>query len=848
MTLRKMFVYQEYPKNLMKLYEIAYNLWWSWDYEALGLFNRADTQLFRAVNHNPIKLLHSLPRERIETLSNDRGFLFELDKVWRKFQEYMKYTATLEVENSEKYGISEKNPIACFVMECGVHESLPIYAGGLGVLCGDLFKAGSDMGLPVVGVGLLYKYGYFNQRIASDGQQQEEYVEFENHLEPMKEVRGQEGEPVYVSLDMLDEWVRIKLWQVDIGQTRLILLDTDIEDNPPHLRDITHELYVADKPVRLQQELILGLGGLRALDALSIEPAIYHINEAHSALAIVGRLERLIKEKGFSFQEARAVIRSSTVFTTHTPVLAGNESFETQLLEKFVKSRLEALGVSFADFAALGVVEQKRNVFWLPAMAIRSSGFVNAVSRQHAEVSRRMWSTLYPERHIAEIPIDYVTNGVHSSWVSQSFDHVFSRYMGPDYWRAAREEGIWERVLDIPPEEIWEAHHENKKILVPFVREKIAAGLSTRGYSDSRRLKLASLLNPDYLTVVFARRFAYYKRATLILKDRARLREILTNSERPVQLIFAGKAHPADEAGKNMIKEIIDFAREYNIEDRVTFLENHDMNMARHLVWGADVWLNTPLKEREGCGTSGMKAAINGVLNLSVLQGWWRECFNEVNGWAITAGELYTNPDLQEEAEAEQIYNLLEEEIVERFYTRNDAGVPESWVEMIKQSIYSVGYEFTMRRVLTDYMRKLFMPALEASRAVARDDHRPLKEALAEEADVLKWWSDVKVTSFFTSADKRDHLDEGEKIEAECRVRLGEAPPEIFKIELFYLYNQERDYKLVPMQLLKKESGEGHYACSFHIQGYGIQGVNVRIKPAGQFVEELHPELIKWAS
>ena len=600
------FVEPKYPENLGKLFKLAHNLWWTWNYDAVNLFYRIDTSLFREVNHNPIRLLYLLPKERIEKLSKDKGFLFELDRVWQKFEEYLSRVETLRKENSKEYDFGSKDAIAYFLMEFGIHESIPIYAGGMGILSGDFLKSASDMGLPIVGVGLLYKYGYFTQRLNPDGEQEEVFVEFENHFIPLKEAHNQQGQPVYVEIKILGENVKVKVWQVDVGANRFILLDTDIPDNPSHIRDITYELYVADKEKRIQQELVLGMGGIDALEAMNIKPKIYHLNEGHSAFLIIRRLQKLMQEKKLSFTGAQATIRASTIFTIHTPVIEGNENFKIKRVKKYLESEVSSWGLSFEDFAQFGFVEGKTDVFWLPALAIRFSNFVNAVSSQHRDVSQKMWENLFPERPKVEIPIDYVTNGVHTSWVSEPFSYVFKRYLGEDILSCGEEEAIQKRTLEIPDEEIWEAHCRNKKILVPFARKKLSDAFAARGHSEIKSLKLASLLNPEYLTIVFARRFANYKRATLILKDKKRLAKILTNSEKPVQLIFSGKAHPADESGKNMIKEIIDFAREYEVEDRVIFLENYDINIARHLVWGADVWLNTPQEEMEASGTSGM--------------------------------------------------------------------------------------------------------------------------------------------------------------------------------------------------------------------------------------------------
>lgn len=847
MILRKIFVEPKYPENLGKLFKLAHNLWWAWNYDAVNLFYRIDATLFRELNHNPIKLLYLLPKEKIEKLSKDKGFLFELDRVWQKFEEYLSRAETLRKEDSKEYDFGSKDAIAYFLMEFGIHESIPIYAGGMGILSGDLLKSASDMGLPTVGVGLLYKYGYFTQRLSPDGKQEEVFIEFENHFIPLKEAHNQHREPLYVEVKILGENVKIKVWQVDVGGTRLVLLDTDIPDNPSHLRDITYELYVTDKEKRIQQELVLGMGGIDALDAMGIRPKIYHLNEGHSAFLIVKRLQRLMQEKKLSFTEARVIVKSSTIFTTHTPVIEGNENFKTELVKKYLEPEARSLGLSFEDFAQFGFVEGKTDTFWLPAFAIRFSNFVNAVSSQHRDVSQEMWKNLFPDRAKIEIPIDYVTNGVHTSWISEPFCYVFKRYLGQDILSYGEEEAIQKRIFDIPDEEIWEAHRRNKKILVPFARKKLSDTFAARGYSETKSLKLAGILNPEYLTIVFARRFANYKRATLILKDKKRLAKILTNSKKPVQLIFAGKAHPADEGGKNMIKEIIDFAREYDVEDRVVFLENYDIDIARHLVWGSDVWLNTPKEEMEASGTSGMKAAMNGVLNLSLPEGWWKEGYNGKNGWAITVGKFYKDSDLKESAEANQIYDLLEEEITECFYDRNEAGIPERWTKMMKESIQSVLWKFNMNRVVDEYVKKFYITLAKESDRISQDHYKILKEAMAEESKVFQHWGNINFKNFSMNIEKESHLTEGKKIEAECWIQLGETPPQLLRVEVFYLYNEDRNFKIIPMELKEKKNGEGHYTCSFKIDGYGPQNINARVRPANDIVGNLHPELIKWA-
>jgi len=718
--------------------------------------------------------------------------------------------------------------------------------GGLGILSGDFLKAASDLGMPMVGVGLVYQYGYFTQKINLNGLQEELFLEFDNDLIPMQEIRDADGQKAHIQMRIGNETVWIRLWQIQVGQTRLVLLDTDTEENPPALRAITNELYVADRERRLQQELVLGIGGVRALKALGISPRVYHINEGHSALLVVARLQDLMAGKGLGFSEAKALIRASTVFTTHTPVIAGNENFETAMVKKYLEPELGPLGLSFDELAGHAFVGAAKDIFWMPALAIRFSRYVNAVSKLHRDVSRKMWMSLFPGRPTAEIPIDYVTNGVHSSWLSANFTEMLNRHIGPGYIHRAGGKDLWDQIYDIPDEQIWEAHRKNKQSLVTFIRDKLMDDLAERGYIPSRSFKLGRVFNPDYLTVVFARRFAPYKRPTLLLKDKERLQRLLTDRERPVQLIFAGKAHPADTYGKNLIKEVIDFAKIHDLEDRMIFLENYDINVARHLAWGADVWLNTPIREHEASGTSGMKAAINGVLNLSVLDGWWPEAYNGANGWAITAGEYHKHSELKERAEAGHIYDLLEQEIIDLYYDRNEFGVPEKWVAMMKASISSIFRFVNMNRVLIDYQDKFYVPSVETAAKWSQNDHAVLRGAVDQQRRVLSYWDRIGFREFSTNAERRTRLEETDSLEVTCAVDLDQAPSELFAVELYYGQN-DGQYTLLPMDLKERTGGLARYQGSFQIKGYGKQTLNARIRPADPVVQDLHPELIKWA-
>ncbi len=842
MIFKNIFVYPRYPENLKKLYALARNLWATWNYEAIDLFYKIDPQLFRTVNHNPVKFLLMLPKETINRLSEDNGFLTELDGVWEDFQNDMKY----DKGSDETDRLGRNDTVAYFSMEFGLHECIPIYGGGLGILAGDFLKTASDLGAPVIGIGLIYKFGYFTQRINLEGSQEELFIEFDNHFLPITQLRGPGAENLCVEVKILDRTCRCKLWQIDVGLTKLVLLDTDIDENPPDLRDITNELYVADKDKRLQQELVLGFGGVRAMELLNIEPKIYHLNEGHSAFLVIARLQKLMAEKKLSFPEARAMLRASTVFTTHTPVIAGNENFDTRLVKKYLEPEIKTLGLTFDDFAGFGFIENNKNTFWLPALAIRFSDYINCVSKIHMDVSKKMWAGVFPAGPVMEVPFDYVTNGVHWSWISEPVTKLLKKHIGPDYIHSQGDGKLWNKLNSVPDDELWEAHNTNKHNLIDFMRKKLVDDLTVKGYSPLKIANLIRLFNPEYLTVVFARRFAHYKRATLLLRDKPRLKKILSDPQKPVQLIFAGKAHPADAGGKNMIKEIIDFAKDNDLEDRVIFLENYDINVARHLLCGVDVWLNTPIRENEASGTSGMKAAMNGVLNVSVIDGWWAEGYNQNNGWAITAGEFYGPSELQNAVEANQLYDLLEEEITEAFYDRDKSGIPKKWLAMMKESVISVCRQFNMNRVLIEYSAKFYSPAVSQISRLSENNFRQLRDSVAREQEILKSWDAVKFTDFTTNLNKNRRLTEGDELSVESVVDLGKAETELFSVELFYKFDNLQSYKIVPLTLKDKKGNLARYEGSLTIEGYGLQDINVRVRPADKTVQNLHPELMKW--
>jgi starch phosphorylase len=845
MTFKTFLAQPKYPSSLQPLFDLAGNLWTLWNYDALALFYRIDAQLFRNANHNPIKFLYSLSKERLDELSHDEGFLFELRNVWDRFKKYIQHPGTYKKGCDLECQLEKGRTVAYFSMEYALHESIPIYAGGLGVLAGDFLKCASDLNLPVIGVGLLYKYGYFTQYVDSKGFQSEVYVPFEEHLLPLREVRDSKGRLSYINVRILREDVRVKLWEIAVGNTRLILLDTDIEENPPYLRDITNELYTSSREKRIQQEIILGVGGVRALEVLGIKPTLFHLNEGHAAFVIIGRLKTLLSDEKLSLAEAKAIIRASTIFTTHTPVMAGNENFLSDLVERHLEPLLGEFGLSFKDIETLGYINGELDKFWQPAFSIHFAKYINGVSKQHTEVSKKIWLDLFPGQPTLEIPITHITNGVHLSWISPSFINLLNNYVGPDYVRCGDRADVWRKIYDIPDDELWEEHRRNKKEMINFIRRHIARQMSAKGYSRF----VSRLLNPEYLTIVFARRFAGYKRPTLILNDKERLKNILTDSAEPVQIIFAGKAHPADETSKKMIKEVIDFAKNYHLEDRVIFLENYDMNVARHLYWGADVWLNTPAQNMEASGTSGMKAAMNGALHLSTFEGWWQEGYNGTNGWAVTAGMLYDKSDLQDVADANQFYDFLEHEITALYYERNEADVPEGWVGMMKESLVSVCRYFNMNRVLCEYFTKFYVPASDYLKHITDDGYKLLKEAVREEKDVIKHFGKIKIISFTTDADAKERLTKGEQVEAGCSVDFQDAPDALFSVELFYMIDGGSRFKVIPMSAdggLPGQKSVILYRCVLEVDGFGIQSINVRVRPANEIVRDLHPELVKW--
>ncbi|MFN3410610.1 MAG: alpha-glucan family phosphorylase [Exilispira sp.] len=840
MFFRDVFVYPRFPEGLKNLLTLSYNIWSLWDKDAAKLYYKIDSELFKSVGRNPIAFLHRLPFEKLKELEQNKIFLNELNKIWEKFNEY------LNKEGGFNKVFPEKS-IAYFSMEYGLHDSIPIFAGGLGILSGDHIKGSSDIKLPIIGVGLLYKYGYFAQKININGMQEEFYYENNPYYLPIKEVKNINGESIFIEIPMIDNKIYAKVWKILVGNNVIYLLDTNIEINNPEYRDITNYLYVADKEKRIQQEIVLGIGGYRLLKKLNLNIKIYHLNEGHSAFLLIEHLIDLMSNLNLNFEEAFILTKISSIFTTHTPVEAGNENFPLIMVKRYFDSYLLSKGIEPEKIYNLGLIGEDKNTFWLPALALRMCSMANGVSKIHGKVSRKMWSKSFPDMLENEVPINFVTNGVHYSWVSTDLTRLFDQYVGPSYIGNAKDENIWNQIDNISDEEIWNIHQKQKQKTITFIRKILVNEFINKGFSPLKVNSVSKYLNPNYLTIGFARRFAPYKRPSLLFKDKERLAKILKNSEYPVQIICAGKAHPADLMGKNLIKEIIDFTRQYNCEENVVFLENYSMNIAQNLIQGVDIWLNTPIKPLEACGTSGMKAAINGVLNFSVRDGWWDECYNGENGWAITAGENYNNDSLRDLADSTQIYDMLENEIIPLFYNRNENGIPEKWVKMMKNSIKTVFQSFNIERMLHNYIEYYYKPALENTLNIEKDNLKILKE-ISNIVSILKSnWIKIYIKDFFTSIDKIKILRSDDPITIEAYVYLDQIDEKLIDVELFIQIADLNEYNIIKLQFIERyQDNVAKYAGKFSFHYSGLQHFALRIVPANRYIRIIFPELIKW--
>jgi starch phosphorylase len=695
------------PKRIAVLGELAYNLWWTWHPEAPKLFQRIHPVLWESVYHNPVKLLRQAPRQALNAAYQDSRFLDIYDRVVEDYNRYMKASATNNGNMpwfAKTYGRWDR-PVAYFSFEFGLHESLPMYAGGLGVLAADHLKASSDLGLPMVGVGFLYLQGYFRQRITEDGWQEANYDELDFSQMSITHVTGVDGVPMMLPIELQSRTIWVQVWKAQVGRVPLYLLDTDVAQNAPQDRQLTYRLYSPDPDTRIAQEIVLGIGGVRVLRALKIDPQVWHMNEGHPAFGTLERARELIEGEKITFAQAQEQVRKTTVFTTHTPVPAGNDQFPIWQIERQLNGYWDQLGLTREQFIQLGLHEGN---FGMTVLALRMAEKSNAVSELHGQVARKMWSWLYPGR---ETPIGHITNGVHTrSWLSSRMRKLYDEYLGVGWVHRTDDPVTWAPVYEMPDDQLWDVHKHNKRRLAEFMRDRARAKWITHRQHPVQTIASGVLIDPNVLTIGFARRFATYKRAALILRDVERLLKIVNNPGRPVQILFAGKAHPNDEPGKLLIQQLYRMIKNADSAGRLVFIEDYDLNVARYLVRGVDMWLNTPRRPYEASGTSGMKAALNGALNFSVLDGWWREAYNGKNGWAIGDDVDMEDLEMQDRADAESLYTTLENEIVPLYYDVDYDGIPHKWVAKMKESMATICPRFSTRRMLKQYITEAYVP------------------------------------------------------------------------------------------------------------------------------------------
>ncbi|KIX10739.1 alpha-glucan family phosphorylase [Dethiosulfatarculus sandiegensis] len=829
------------PPLLEPLRSISGNLWFSWHSEAVELFQRLGGALWAELNHNPTALLNQLSQARLEELARDNGFVAEVERVAGQLAAYQ------DVQNCPFLGneVPDFFKVAYFSAEYGLADCLPIYSGGLGMLSGDHLKSASDLNLPLIGVGLAYGQGYFNQYLNPDGWQQEGYKPNDFWNLPTELLKEDSGELVKISVDIQGRALTAQVWKVMVGRITLYLMDANLEENPPDFRAITYQLYGGDRQMRIRQEILLGIGGVRLLERLGIQPNVLHMNEGHSAFAALERIRQLRLKFGLSFDEACEAVKASTCFTTHTPVPAGNDYFDPELVRRHFAGYVEELGISMPVLLGFGRIHPRdqQELFCMTVLALRLSSFSNGVSKLHGEVSRHMWREVWPHFPLEDVPISHITNGVHiPSWISSDMAYLYDRYLGPAWMENSDYRGVWSSVRQIPDAELWRAHERRRTRSVAFLRKRLSEQVKRQGGSAEQLAQAAEALNPETLTLVFARRFATYKRAVLLLSDPDRLSAILNNPKRPVQVVFAGKAHPRDNEGKEYIRKVVALGKDPRFRQKLVFIEDYDINVARYLVQGADVWLNTPQRPLEACGTSGMKAAANGALNLSILDGWWDEAFEPGVGWAIGAGEEYQDAQEQNRIEANALYRILEDEVVPLFYNRGEDDLPRGWIEYMKKSLSHLCPEFNTHRMLADYTEEGYLPAAVRYNALVSDDFERARELGAWVRKIMENWGQVKVIEVTSNAP--DTLYWGDEIEIRARVRLGELFPSDVACDLYFgPLDADGEFKkreTKSMEAAGQENGEYLFHGRLKSPWTGRMGLTVRLVPFAPQLSSKH--------
>jgi alpha-glucan phosphorylase-like protein len=850
---RRLYIQSQIPEKLKGLEELSKNLWWSWNYDAINLFRSIDPEKWEKYRQNPIALLDNLDYQHYEKLLENGAFMKQLSEVEAMFKKYM----------GEK---KRRSPlkIGYFCMEYGLHSSLKLYSGGLGVLAGDYLKEASDENVDMVAMGLLYRYGYFRQGLSHYGEQLALYDPQRFTYLPIEPVRDEEGAWVKIQLDLPERILFAKLWKAQVGRIPLYLLDADIEENQESDRTITHHLYGGDRENRLKQELLLGIGGMRALQKLGVTPDICHLNEGHAAFNGLERLRMLVKE-GLTFPQAVEVIRSSSLFTTHTPVPAGHDSFAEAMLWPYLSDYTNSMSLPWEKFMALGRIDadNRDEEFSMSHLAVNLSQEVNGVSKIHGEVSRNMFQQLYPGFEPEELHIGYVTNGVHYyTWTSQEFQELYAKTFGRNFLKNQSQVKYWEKIQSVNDLELVNLKRGLKKKLIETVKNRVERSMQERHESPQKTLNIINSFNEDTLIFGFARRFATYKRAQLLFRDIDRLAKIVNNPERPVQFIFAGKAHPADQGGQELIRGIVEVSSKPEFLGKVVFLEDYDMELTSRMVKGVDVWLNTPTRPLEASGTSGMKATLNGTMNLSVLDGWWAEGYRPDAGWALPEERAYENQDVQNELDAATIYALLENELIPKYYERNSNGVSEKWVQRMKNTISYIAPEFTMKRMMDDYHERFYHKLDEQHKKISQSSYKGAKKLAEWKGKVSSEWNQIRVLEKSVYDFANDPLPLGEQFKAEIFLDIRDLKPQDVDVELLISRRVNGKNKVVLVDTLDKKEvnklSDGtpvpedagtvvKYICKTQVTFSGVYEYGFRVFPQNELLAHQQDfNLVTW--
>lgn len=848
----KITVTPQLPERIKGLSTIANNLWWSWNSEFLRLFKEIDIDLWERVEKNPVKFLRLVSQDKLNEILQNSEFLKKYDELLENHANYMSSKNTWF---SKRYPNNKNDLIAYFSAEYGLDEIMQIYSGGLGILSGDHLKSASDLGIPLVAVGLLYKNGYFHQKINAYGEQETEFKNIDVSNLPITEAKDAKKDNILVSVNMPKGTLYLKIWQVNVGRVKLYLLDSDVEENIEEYRGITSTLYGGNQETRIQQEIVLGMGGVKVLKILGLNPTIYHMNEGHSSFLILELINQIMQEKKVSFNIAKDIVSSKTVFTTHTPVPAGNDIFPLSLVETYFDGIWEKYGISKNEFLKMGMApnsEVENSEFNMGILALKVAGKKNGVSKLHGAVSRELFAEVWPNIIAHESPITYVTNGIHTcSWLAPNLKKLYNKYLIPFWQDMIYDDNVWKNVKNIPDKDLWDAHIDRKRKLLALVKDNTAERLKRNGYTYDQIAKIVSGLNPNALTIGFARRFATYKRATLIFRDLERITQILNDKNRPVQLIFAGKAHPADKEGQELIKFIHEISMKPQFKGKVFLLEDYSIGMSRYLISGVDVWLNNPRRPMEASGTSGQKASVNGVINFSILDGWWAEGYNANNGWKIGTNADYDNYEIQDNDDSESIYNTLEKKIIPSYYNQNDKGFSNSWVNMMKESIITTGGKFSTARMLVDYVQKLYMPLCNLTNKYYSN--------LADVTEFNEWkrkinesFDKIVITQEDTNADN-ETIDAGKSIKVRCKVKLPNISVDKIQVQVYYGQIEDTgvvsNAVVIPMKLIESDEENRTYRFETDVEltTGGNYGYTFRVMPKHEMILDAENlDLVKW--